>query len=234
MRRVPTRAIALIAATMTLFGASVALAPAALAATDVTVTATPSAVTVGDTVSITVAADAGADLFAYDLTVGYDADLLSYVAGSAVYPAGGFGAVTEDTGSVSFTNTRLGTSPGLTGAQQLVTFSFTAIADGTVTVALSGATFIDSTNATTTLPAPVTTTVGIAPVVVESPSPSPSASTTTAPTSNDPDSTSGSASGALATTGADAAPWIIVGAAALVIVAIGAVLVVRRRKEATR
>ncbi|MCR2815890.1 cohesin domain-containing protein [Microbacterium jiangjiandongii] len=236
-RRARTRALALLTAALAVFGGSLALAPAAHAATGVTVTA-PGAVTAGDTVTVTVAAEAGADLFAYDLTLGYDPTLLAFAAGSETYPTGGYGAVTESSGTVTFTNTRLGTSPGLAGTHDLVTFSFTAVGSGSATISVDDGTFLDSASASQPLPEAVTTTVEIAAApVTPSPTPAPGAPGAGAPAAgegaaddaaaSDP---AGNSAGSLATTGGDVVMWIVVGAAGVGLLALGVVLMVRRRR----
>ncbi|MCR2824251.1 cohesin domain-containing protein [Microbacterium sp. zg.Y909] len=241
-RRARTRALALLTAAVAVFGGSLALAPAAHAASGVTVTA-PATVTAGDSVTVTVAADAGADLFAYDLTVGYDPALLALTDGSETYPAGGYGTVTESAGTVTFTSTRLGTSPGLAGPHDLVTFSFTALAAGPATISLDAATFIDSASASQALPQPVTATVEIAaaPGSAPAPTPAPSTPATGAPATGTPagDATdgdvdaadrAGAPAGSLASTGGDVVMWIVAGAAGVGLLALGVVFALRRRR----
>jgi len=238
-RRARTRALALLTAAIAVFGGSLAVAPAAHAATGVTVTA-PVAVTAGDTVTVTVAADAGADLFAYDLTLGYDPALLAFAAGSETYPPGGYGALTESAGTVTFTNTRLGTSPGLTGPHELVTFSFTALTSGAATISLDAATFLDSASASQSLPQPVTATVEIAAAPgtpAPTPAPGPGAPGTDAPEAGEGAADDAAASdpvgtpaGSLAATGGDVVMWIVAGAAGIALLALGVVLMVRRRR----
>ena len=238
-RRARTRALALLTAALAVFGGSLAVAPAAHAATGVTVTA-PGAVTAGDTVTVTVAADAGADLFAYDLTVGYDPAVLAYSADSDTYPTGGFGAVTQTASAVTFTSTRLGTSPGLAGQHDLVTFSFTALTAGAATISLDAATFLDSAGTPQALPAPVAATVEIAaaPAAPGAPTPAPTpgagsgtpagdGTVDSSPAASDP---TGTPAGSLAATGGDTVLWIIAGAAGIGLLALGVVLLVRRRR----
>jgi len=235
-RRARIRALALLTAALAVFGGSIALAPAAVAATGVTVTA-PATVTAGDAVAVTITADAGADLFAYDLTVGYDPALLRYTGASETYPTGGFGTVTESPGALRFAHTRLGSSPGLTGAQTLVTFSFTALTSGPATVTLTAATFLDSAGTAQALPAPVAAPVEIAPAAtappVASPSPSPTtpapAAAPASPSAGDGASAEPGAAGSLAATGADVTVWIVTAAAAVALLALGVVFVIRRR-----
>lgn len=234
-RFIPHRLAAATAAAAALLGATLLVAPAAHAApvaTDVTITAT-SAAEVGDTVTVTIAAANVDDLYAYDLALGYDAELLSFDEGSATFPDGGFSDATADAdrGVASLTHTRLGTSPGLVGAQSLVSFTFTALAAGDAVIELVSAELVgtardtDSLDVTSITPA----TTAIAAVVVP-PSATPSPSTSTPAPADEPVA---AASGPLATTGVDATPWLVIGAAALAVVALGVVLL-RRRRAVTR
>jgi hypothetical protein len=237
MRRASARGIAVVAAASALFGGAVALAPAALAAapeTGAITIAAPASVTAGDTFDVTISAPAATDLFAYELTIGFDPALISYDDATGSFPDGGFDSVSSGSGTVSFTHTRLGTSPGLTGSLSLITFSFTALTDGLADIDLESATFISSTSETATLGAPVTatTTVVAAPTPEPSATPEPSgtpepSATPTPSTSAEPASSEGS--GPLATTGADAAVWIIAGLIAAAVIGLGVVLVLRRR-----
>ncbi len=72
----------------------------------------PASVEVGAEITVTVAATGAGDLYAYDLAVAYDPDLVELVDGSVVTPDGGFADATDDAaGTVAVTHTRLGTSP---------------------------------------------------------------------------------------------------------------------------
>lgn len=228
---------ALLAVTGALLGVALVAAPAAHAAPAttgvLTITADATA-TAGDTVTVAIAADATADLFAYDVVVSYDPALLSYDADSLVTPDGGFAAASADAGAVTLTHTRLGTSPGLTGAQTLATVTFTTLAAGDARIAVTGGTLIGTEGESTpidTTGLEAMTTIAAAPVVPGTPTePSPGASPdpgtalpVTDRTPTDP----------LAVTGADATGWLVTGAVAAALVALGAVLVIRRR-AATR
>ena len=174
-----SRAVAALAAATAILGGSLALAPAAVAAEApptigaVTLTA-PAAADEGDTVEVVIAVDASADVFAYELAVTYDPALLALVDGESTFPTGGFDAVADDAGTATFTHTRLGTSPGLSGAQELVTFSFTALGGATAEIAVSDATFLSASGTAIGLPegavVSATTALTAAP---EPPSPSP-------------------------------------------------------------
>lgn len=239
-RFIPRRLAAATAVTAALLGSTLLVAPAAHAApaaTDVTVAAT-SAAEVGDTVTVTLTAATVDDLYAYDLAVGYDADLLSFDDGSAVFPAGGFGDASADAAGVAaLAYTRLGTSPGLTGGQTLVTFTFTALAAGDATIELASADLVgaagDPAALDVTAIEPATTTI-TAVVLPPSPTPSPSTSSTATPTPSPSTSSPAALPAAgstdpLAATGADATGWLVTGAVALAVVALGTLLIIRRR-----
>lgn len=229
LQRAGARALALVAAASALLGGSVALAPAAAAAPPetgaITITA-PASVTAGDTFDVTIAAAAAVDVFAYDLTITYDPALLSYTDATGTFPDGGFDSVSTGTGTVTFTHTRLGSSPGLAGALSLVTFGFTALSAGPATITVDGATFISSTNETTTLSEPISTITTVAALPTQTPLPSPSI---TESPSETPAPASDGESRPLASTGSDATVWIVAGFAAAALVALGVVLVLRRR-----
>ncbi|MCT9819041.1 cohesin domain-containing protein [Microbacterium sp. W1N] len=235
-RRLGGRLAALAAATAALLGATLALAPAAVAAGGsigtVTVTA-PSTADEGDTVTVTIPVDASTDLFAYDLVVTFDPALLDFDDASATFPSGGYDTVTESTGSVLLAHTRLGSSPGLVGAQTLATFTFTALGGGSAAIQLASATFVDSTGGTIPLAAPVTTTVAVTAAPV---TPSPTASATPTPTATTSPSATPAPAGAtpvasdpLASTGSNPTGVLVAGALAAGLLALGVVLVIRRR-----
>ena len=238
------RLTALLAAATAVFGASLIAAPAAMAAPAtygaLTLTIDDTTITEGDTLTVTIAADTVAELYAYDLEVGYDSTLLEYDADSAVYPTGGFGDALVGTDEVTFSDTRLGTSPGLAGPQTLVTFTFTALAAGSADISLDGSTLIGTAGETTVVDvtAPgltATTVIAAAPVP-----PGGGGGPVTSPVVDAPDTAlpiTGDQAGdtdPLANTGADATPWIATGIIGAALVALGAVLVARRRREATR
>lgn len=199
-----------------------------------TLTATPSSVAVGDTVTVTAVFTGLVDAYAYELDIAYDPDLFSYVDDSEELPAGGFGSATDTGSEITVAATRLGTSPGLTGTQTLVTLSFTARAAGDAPFAVATGRIVDSNAQPTTVDtaaAGMSTTVEI--TADEGSEPGPGDGGSDGP---DPDSGSGAGSdegaatdGSLAVTGADAAPWLILGAAAVAAIAAGTVIAVRRR-----
>src|SRR6218665_1322962 len=125
-------------------------APAASAAVDgagydsIVVTAEPESVSVGDTITVTAVATGLVDAYAYDLDLSFDPALIAFDSDSEITPAGGFGSAAADAGTLSVVGTRLGTSPGLTGTQTLVTLTFTALAPGTTEIALSSGRLVDA------------------------------------------------------------------------------------------
>lgn len=243
LRHGARRLVALMAASAAVVGASLAVAPAAVAApaTYGTLTiASDEEVTAGDTVTVTVAADTVADLYAYDLALVFDPDLLAFDAGSAVFPTGGFDSVEEAPGALALTHTRLGTSPGLEGPQTLVELTFTSLAAGEAVVGLGLGVLIGTEGEETAIIPDedlITTTViaaapGTEPEPTASPTPTPTPTTTPTPiATGDP---AGSGDGdPLAVTGGEAGPWVAVAAFAAALVALGIALL-RRRKEAVR
>lgn len=244
--RASTRGIALLtAATVAAasFGCAVVLAaPAAAAAptvADIAITATSAndpggMVAIGDTFSVDIAATSATDLFAYEVIVSFDREKLALVEDSPVYPEGGFGAVSAASdlaaGVVSFTGSRLGTSPGLEGDHTLVAFDLTAVGSGTADIAIETVTLVGSTAEALVVDAPAAISVEISadPVPTASPNPTASAPATSTPTSAPLPSPS-STGPPLAATGADATPWMIGAALALALIALGAALVIRRR-----
>jgi hypothetical protein len=231
-------------ATLAAVGVSLIAAPPVLAASPaystMTLTATP-AVTAGGAVTVTVTATDLTDAYAYDLTVAYDPALLAFDAASAGYPSGGYGSATVGTGTVTFAGTRLGTSPGLTGTQSLVSFRFTSLAAGSAAITVTGGSLVDS--ATTVTPitpgAPsltATTTIAAAPPTgggTGGGGGTGSDGTGNLVSTGTDDTTSSDPTGSLSGTGIDAGPWFATGAFAAALVALGVVLVIRRR-EATR
>jgi len=222
-------------------------AQAAPAVADVTVDA-PASVDVGDAVEVTVAVTGAADLFAYDLAVAYDADLVEYVDDSAATPDGGFSDAADDgAGAVAVAYTRLGTSPGLEGDVTLATLTFTAVAAGEAPFDVPAVTLVGTDEETLTLEdaGSATTTITAVEVPTEEPTETtpPTDGGTTEPvddeTTSDPTSTATSGTGAgtggggpLASTGASVAV-VVVGALLAVATGVG-ILVARRRAVASR
>jgi len=214
-------------------GAGAALA--APAATSVTLTATPD-VAPGAVVDVAVGLVATTDVFAYQVELQFDPALLAYVPDSVTGPDGGFISAVTAPGSVTLLQTRLGTSPALSG-DLTATAQFTSLAAGDAVIAAS-VTLVDGDGATTVLPdvptAPVTITAP--PVTEPEPEPSTEPTATPAPSAAAPTATSTPAAvavsdGNLALTGFGVGGLIVF---AVVALAIGLVVVLRRRAAGAR
>jgi len=248
--RLAARRVVAGAATLTLAGAAVlGGAGAASAATTVgsyTVTASASSVEVGDTVSVTVAASGVTDLFAYELTVGFDPEVLEYVEGSGTTDIPGFheAALGPDGSSVVLTQTRLGTSPAAEGDLTLAILDFVAVGAGDGGVTAERATLVDAATQATEVTglgtAPITVTaVAVEPTDPPTDEPGTGDPGTDEPTDDatlvdsdggsDPWSTGGTGSGLLASTGATVG--LAAGAAFLaLLVGVGLVVAARRHR----
>ncbi|WP_251151093.1 cohesin domain-containing protein [Cellulosimicrobium sp. Marseille-Q4280] len=228
-------------------------AQAAPSVADVTVDA-PATVEAGEPVEVTVAVTGAADVYAYDLAVAYDPELVEYVEDSAVTPDGGFSDATDDgAGTVAVAHTRLGTSPGLDGDVTLATLTFTALAAGDAIFDVPVVTFVGTDEETVTLEdaGTATTTVTAVPVPTDEPGettpPTDPGTTDPGTTPTDDDATSdptspatsgtggtggGGPGGPLASTGASVAA-IVAGAVLAIATGVG-ILVARRRAVASR
>lgn len=208
----------------------------------VALTAAPTSVSVGDTITVSAVFTGLVDTYAYELDIAYDPELLAFVADSAILPTGGFGSATDSGSEIAVAATRLGTSPGLTGTQTLVTLTLTALAAGDASLDIANGRIVDSSAASSAVDpeaAGTSTTVVITADDDSEPGPGDGGSDGGADggaDGGDPDTGSGSGSGSgtvtdasLAVTGADAAPWLILGAAAIAAIAAGTVIAVRRR-----
>lgn len=233
------RGIALLVTTFALASGSVALAPAAFAAApaaSISIDVSPDEATEGDTLEVTVTSTGTTDLYAYDLIFTYDPAVLEFDEDSTVGPDGGFTTGALGDGLIAVTHTRLGTSPGLTGAVELASFSFRAIDGGDTEIALASAELVSSTDETATETDIDSASVSL--VALPDPTPSPTSSPTDSATPTPTPSASASATSVpvgstgqpLAATGADATPWLVAGAGAVVLIAAGALLVIRRRQ----
>ncbi|WP_435736013.1 cohesin domain-containing protein [Cellulosimicrobium sp. PMB13] len=225
------------------------VAQAAPSVADVTVDA-PATVEAGEPIEVTVAVTGAADLYAYDLAVAYDPELVEYVEDSAVTPDGGFSDATDDgAGTVAVASTRLGTSPGLEGNVTLAALTFTALAAGDAAFDVPVVTLVGTDEETVTLEDAGTanTTITAVPVPTDEPGETtpPTDPGTTGPTDDDAtsDPTSpttsgtggtggGGTGGPLASTGASVAA-IVAGALLAVATGVG-ILVARRRAVASR
>lgn len=220
--------MAVIAAAMSIGLGMVGASPAFAAPTaaSVTLTVAPGTITVGESVTATATLVASADVFAYDVVFSFDDTLFEYVADSATGPTGGFDAVTEGTGTVTLTHTRLGGSPALSGDIAL-TAEFVSISDGETTIDIPSVTLVDDLGDTTSITDAATAAVVLEAVEVPNPSPSPSNSTGAPAPDSETD-------GPLALTGSDT--LFLTALVALIAVAglaVGFVLV-RRRIASTR
>jgi LPXTG-motif cell wall-anchored protein len=237
MLRARARGIALLVTSLAFAGGSAILAPAATAMvappTILTIEVDPTTATEGESVEVTVSATDATDLYAYDLAFTIDPALFEFDPDSVTGPDGGFTAASVDGTTLTLTHTRLGTSPGLDGAVALGSFSLVALGGGSTTVALTSATLVDGVGDTSaaTLPAPVAVTLAaladppVEPEPTASATPTPSGTPAALPITGTP------AEGQpLATTGADATPWLFAAAGAVVLIAAGALLVIRRRQ----
>ncbi|MGW6004370.1 cohesin domain-containing protein [Oerskovia enterophila] len=254
-RRVVARRVVAGAATLTLAGAAVlGGAGAASAATTVgpyTVTASASSVEVGDTVSVTVAATGVGDLFAYELTVGFDPEVLEYVDGSGTTDISGFheAVLGPDGSSVVLTQTKLGTSPAAAGDLTLATLDFVAVGAGDGAVTAERATLVDAATQATEVTGLGTAPISVTAVAVEPTDPPTDEPGTGGPDTDgpgtgeptddatlvdsdggsDPWSTGGTGSGSLASTGATVG--LAAGAAFLaLLVGVGLVVAARRHR----
>lgn len=144
----PSRLLALAASTLLALVAGAATAHAAPPEATVTIDVAESS-RVGDTVTVVVRATDVVDLYAYDLTLGFDAELLRPV-GTPSGPDGGHTSSRSGDGTLGLTHTRLGTSPGLEGDAVLGTVGFTALAPGETEISLDGLELVSSTDETST------------------------------------------------------------------------------------
>lgn len=134
-------------------GTALALALGALIATGASaaddpaysVTVSDASVTIGDTITVTVAADSVGDLYAYSLELGFDPTLLEYVGKSAATPISGATYEKASAGSVEVTHTKLGSSPAASGEDvTLITATFTAIGNGPAKITASDLTSVST------------------------------------------------------------------------------------------
>uniref|UniRef100_A0A942SZN2 Cohesin domain-containing protein n=1 Tax=Neobacillus citreus TaxID=2833578 RepID=A0A942SZN2_9BACI len=226
--------------------------PAQAAPTATTVSiSTPTSVTVGSPVDVDVTIPDTADVYAYDVTLAVDGDLVAYRDGSVTGPDGGHDAVrTGDGGdTLHVLHTRLGSSPALDG-DLAASVTLDTLAAGTTEVTVTSVEFVGSDGSTTTLTDPASTSVTIAAVATPTPSPTaavpgpgadPSGPATAEPSDpataiavGDADDASGASrptGDALAWTGADVLPWAAV---ALALLVAGTTLITVRARRARR
>jgi Asp-tRNA(Asn)/Glu-tRNA(Gln) amidotransferase A subunit family amidase len=213
----------------------------AATATSVALSASAGSAQVGETVTVT-ATGTVSDLYAYSLTLSYDPAVLEYVADSATGPSGGFTQAQPGSGAVTLLHTRLGTSPGLEGSQQLGTAKFKVIGVGASPVSTTSGQLIDAALAPAALTS-LGSAVAIQGVAPIAPSPSASPSTSATPSasptvggpSDDPSGSSVTPSAtstkkALAVTGSNTSPNFLVLAAALAGLGLGLTAMFGRRR----
>lgn len=219
-----------------------AAAPAAHAAeptAELTVEVQPTAVAEGDTVVVAVRGSGVTDLYAYDLVLTVDDDLLTPTGEAPTGPDGGYTSAVAEPGAVTVSHTRLGTSPGLSGSGPLVLASapLRALAAGTARIELTAVRLVSSTGEVSTLGAGASVSLPIAapgtptptPTATATPSAAPTAAATVTPA---PIGSSASTPGSsdLAATGVDTGTWLVTGAVGVVLLAAGALFVARRRQ----
>lgn len=130
-----------------------------------TVTASQPSVTVGDQVSVTVAASSVTDLYAYSVDLGYDPKMLQYVGRSAATAISGATYEKISTGSVEVTHTKVGSSPATSGEDvTLITATFKAVGSGSASVTASDLTSVTTGRTSTSTATVGSTVVGIAAV----------------------------------------------------------------------
>lgn len=111
----------------------------------------------GDEVTVTVKGSKLQDLYAYELHVYYDSDLLTFKTGSEKTAAVGFSTpatVVADGGGEShlvFAHTKSGSSPGDSGDLDLVSFTFTAASNGKADVEVRKIRLVNSELAASTI-----------------------------------------------------------------------------------
>lgn len=179
----------------------------------------PDTATVGEEFSVVVSAEGLEDLYSYEVTLAYDPSLLSVDESSTSTPAGGFADTEAEAadGALVIRGTRLGTSPGLSGDQDLATVSLTASSAGAASLALVSMTAIDSQGEAVDLrdldAAAITIAAAQGGGGSPSPTPSPDSSSEASPAPDRPDDAGGADSGPLADTGSPVTSVVLTAAA---------------------
>jgi hypothetical protein len=179
----------------------------------------PDTATVGEEFSVVVSAEGLEDLYSYEVTLAYDPSLLSVDESSTSTPAGGFADTEAEAadGALVIRGTRLGTSPGLSGDQDLATVSLTASSAGAASLALVSMTAIDSQGEAVDLrdldAAAITIAAAQGGGGSPSPTPSPDSSSDASPAPDRPDDAGGADSGPLADTGSPVTSVVLTAAA---------------------
>lgn len=226
-RRLGAALVAVLALFAPLAAASAAHAadPAATLALELS----SSSATEGDTIVATVTGTAISDLYAYDLVLTVTEGVLES-ADAPTGPEGGFTSAVDGPGTVTVSHTRLGTSPGLSGTVVLATVPLHAVGSGTARVELTSVRLVSSTGEAAEQTEVASTTVELEALPTPEPSVSPSASASPSPSASASAVPAVSGPSDLATTGVDATAWLISGAVGVALIAVGALIVVRRRQ----
>jgi amidase len=127
---------------------------------DVTVSSTAKTVKPGQTFSVTVDESAD-DLYAYDLSLGFDASSAQLVSTSTAGSTTGTDSLTKGNGTVRLVHTKLGSSPAAEGDTKLVTLTFKALKAGAAKVDVTKLVTVDSAGEATTVVKTGGATVGI-------------------------------------------------------------------------
>lgn len=151
--RRPSRAVAFLLAPATVIGGVAFVVPTAAAAplTAAISLEVDAQATEGTTLDVTAVAEGVTDLYAHSLEFMYDPTLLKFDASSSTAQDGGYSIESWSEGTFTLTDTRVGTSPGLSGDMELGSFSFTVIDGGAATIALASASLVSSTGELTEL-----------------------------------------------------------------------------------
>jgi hypothetical protein len=216
-RAVPRLLAAAAAAAVWLLPAAPALADPVIGSIAVDA---PDTATVGEEFSVVVSAEGLEDLYSYEITLAYDPGLLSVDESSTSTPAGGFADTEAEAadGALVIRGTRLGTSPGLSGDQDLATVSLTASSAGAASLALVSMTAIDSQGEAVDLRDLDAAAITIASAQGDggspSPTPSPDSSSDASPAPDRRDDAGRADSGPLADTGSPVIAVVLTAAAA--------------------
>ncbi|WP_017934293.1 amidase family protein [Nocardioides sp. Iso805N] len=126
----------------------------------VTVGSTAKTVKPGATFSVTVEQSAD-DLYAYDLSLGFDPRAAKLVSSSTAGGTTGSDVVTTGSGAVRVVHTKLGSSPAAEGTTKLVTLTFKALKPGPAAVAVTRLVTVDAAGDAKTVVSPGRTSIGI-------------------------------------------------------------------------
>lgn len=153
MRTSRTRRTVIFVATLGLVAASgsvVAATAEEIPEPSYTVAVSSAEVTLGETVDVTVTASDLQDLYAYDLTIEFDAASFVYMPGSAESGTSGMTMDDPSPSSVRVVHTKLGTSPAASGDVVLATVTLRAKGTGVTTVDVPSLVSVATDQTTTT------------------------------------------------------------------------------------